>query len=56
VIEIKINVTLRTLRHVASPHTFFDECGQTEIVMKKVQKEADKILKKRKIDKVSKKK
>lgn len=44
--KITINIGKRTAKHIAFPHTFYDGCGETEIVMKKVQKEIDKVLSK----------
>ncbi len=45
-IKIKIEISERTARHLQSPHTFYNECGEACNVLIKVQKEIDKKLKK----------
>ena len=40
--KITIDIGKRTADHIKSPHTFYDSCGEVEIVMKKVQREVDK--------------
>jgi len=40
--KITINIGKRTAEHISSPHTFYNCCRETEIVMKKIQKEVDK--------------
>lgn len=43
---MKITITINTeiAEHIASPHTFFDECEEACDVLRKVQKEIDKTI------------
>jgi len=43
--EIEIKLTRREVSHLKSPHTFYDGCQEQDDVMRKVQKEIDKELK-----------
>lgn len=40
--EIKIKLTKHEVAHLASPHTFYDSCGEADDVLRKIQKEIDK--------------
>ena len=42
--KITIDIGKQTSKHISSPHDFYDCCGEVEIVMKKIQKEIDKLL------------
>ena len=46
--EIKIKLTKKEMEHLQSPHTFYDECEPACCVLRKVQKEIDKKLNKKK--------
>ena len=40
--KVTININKKTAKHLESPHTFHDECGEACEVLYKVQKEIDK--------------
>lgn len=42
--RITITIDKELAEHLRSPHTFMDECEQACIVLRKVQKEIDKVL------------
>jgi hypothetical protein len=42
--KITIKISKKTARHLKSPHTFMDECGEACEVLYKVQKQVDKRL------------
>jgi hypothetical protein len=46
--KIRIDITKEEAEHLQSPHTFYDECVPVGNVMKKVQKEIDKIKRSKK--------
>jgi len=43
--KIEIIINKETAEHIRSPHTFYDCCGESEVVLKKVQNEINKKLK-----------
>jgi hypothetical protein len=43
--EIKINIDKRLVEHLKSPHLFYDECEPACTVLRMVQKEINKKLK-----------
>lgn len=45
--KIEIEINKKVAKHLASPHTFYDGCEEENTVMRKVQKEIDKKLEKK---------
>ncbi len=43
--EIRIKITNEEARHLSSPHSFSDECGQACSILYKVQKQINKAFK-----------
>ena len=43
--KITINISGKDMKHLANPHTFYDECEVACIQLRKLQKEIDKKLK-----------
>ena len=42
--KIEINISKKIANHIRSPHTFYDCCSEAEEVLKKVQKQIDKVF------------
>jgi hypothetical protein len=45
--EIKIKISKKDMKHLASPHTFYDECETACRQLRKLQKEINKKLRKK---------
>lgn len=45
--KITINISKKDMEHLASPHTFYDECETACVQLRKLQKEIDKLIKRR---------
>jgi len=43
--EIKINLSLKDAKHLATPHSFYDCCSQADNCLRLVQRQIDKKLK-----------
>ena len=42
--KITISISRKDMKHLASPHTFYDECETACIQLRKLQKEINKKL------------
>ena len=40
--KITIEIGQKTAKHIRKPHSFYECCGEAEIVLKKVQREIEK--------------
>ena len=46
--KITINISKKEMKHLASPHTFYNECEIACIQLRKLQKKIDQYLNKNK--------
>lgn len=49
--KITIEITNKMAKHLQSPHTFYDSCGEADDCLRLVQKQIDKKLKSKKVKK-----